>query len=73
MFEYNKRYWEREMGEGSHARQPDDGVKTYAAVGVAAGLALGGLVGWILGYPVPLASLGAPLGMWLGNHFRKPE
>lgn len=73
MFDYNKRYWEREMGEGSHSGQPDDGPKTYAAPGIAVGLLLGGIVGYFLGYLVPLTSLGALFGMWIGNRFQRME
>lgn len=70
MFEYNKNFWERFFSADDTEEKPH---RTHYALGIAIGLVVGGIAGCFLGYMVPLAALGAALGMWLGNEFeRKP-
>lgn len=69
MFEYNKNFWEKFFSaDDSEEEVPH---KTYYMLGIAIGFVLGGTVGFLFGYPVPLAALGAAFGMWIGNEFKR--
>ncbi len=67
MFEYNKQAWERLFrSEDSEPTEPN---QTHYMLGITVGLIVGGIAGYFLNCPIPLATLGAALGMWIGNEF----
>lgn len=69
MFDYNKRFWERMFSESDNEEvEPHT---TYYMLGIILGLLLGGTAGYFLGCTVPLATLGAGAGMWIGNSFQR--